>query len=66
MNAHKLAEILLKGKDFPVIIPSNSNGVNAELIANIYVLQNVESPFEYSIFLEGRCANENPIINVKD
>ena len=52
MNAHKLANILLSGEDYPVAIPLNYRG--AEMVENISILQNDESPFEYAILLEGK------------
>jgi len=54
ITAHKLAEILLKCKDVPVVIPSVKENSDAELIVNIFLAQHTLSPFEYVILLENQ------------
>ncbi|GGH16872.1 hypothetical protein [Mucilaginibacter phyllosphaerae] len=66
MNAHELAQILLQGEDLPVVIPALEKNTDAEIIENISILQNDDSPFEYSIFLEGKSPIINEPINIAD
>ena len=52
MNSHQLAEILLKGENYPIVIRSLNGNLKAETIQNISILQHCDSPFEYAILLE--------------
>jgi hypothetical protein len=64
MNAHDLAKILLEGDNLPVVIPALVDRIDAELIQNIFILQNDDSPFEYSILLEGLRPIKKKLINI--
>ncbi|WP_419788692.1 hypothetical protein [Mucilaginibacter sp. SP1R1] len=67
LTAHKLAKILLMGEDFPVVIPSSQDKNKGEFIKSIFILQNQNSPFEYSILLEGQSAvGEIGTIDIED
>lgn len=51
MNAYELANILLQGKDIPVVIPALNSVNKANSVEEISLFQNIDSPFEYCLLL---------------
>lgn len=67
LTAHQLAEILLKGENYPVVVPSNSNKDEADFVQDIFVLSNTDSPFENCLLLQGSSSHlEDNLIEIKD
>ena len=67
MLAHELADLLLKGHNYPVVIPSSNKPDEVELIENIFILQETSSPFDWIILLENKSPlTSTGLINLED
>jgi hypothetical protein len=54
LTAHQLAEILLRGEDYSVVIPAANGLIEANFIQDIYLYQKSDSPFEYCLLLSSK------------